>query len=91
MKKFKSNIFIIGGPNGAGKTTITRTVIADTLGIAEFVDADLIAQGLSGFDPQRAAPPAKHAAHPAPTPQVAPALPESAMRHRRLVTEPRSA
>lgn len=46
---------MVGGPNGAGKTTISRAVIAETLGIAEFVNADFIAQGLSGFDPDRAA------------------------------------
>jgi predicted ABC-type ATPase len=49
------SIVVIGGPNGAGKTTISRAVIAETLGIAEFVNADVIAQGLSGFDPERAA------------------------------------
>lgn len=48
-------IVVIGGPNGAGKTTISRPVIAETLGLAEFVNADIIAQGLSGFDPERAA------------------------------------
>lgn len=46
---------MIGGPNGAGKTTISRAVIAETLGVAEFVNVDVIAQGLSGFDPARAA------------------------------------
>jgi predicted ABC-type ATPase len=48
-------VLIIAGPNGAGKTTVSRAVIADSLGIAEFVNADIIAQGLSGFDPERAA------------------------------------
>lgn len=48
-------IVLIGGPNGAGKTTLSKIMIAQTLGIAEFVNADVIAQGLSGFDPERAA------------------------------------
>jgi predicted ABC-type ATPase len=48
-------VILIGGPNGAGKTTISRQVISETLGVAEFVNADTIAQGLSGFDPERAA------------------------------------
>lgn len=48
-------IVVIGGPNGAGKTTISRAVIAETLGVAEFVNADIIAQGLSGFGPERSA------------------------------------
>lgn len=48
-------IIILAGPNGAGKTTISREVLANTLGITEFVNADVIAAGLSGFDPDRAA------------------------------------
>ena len=48
-------VILIGGPNGAGKTTISRRLIADALGVAECVNADVIAQGLSGFDPERAA------------------------------------
>jgi predicted ABC-type ATPase len=48
-------VVVIGGPNGAGKTTISRAVLADTLGITEFVNADALAAGLSGFDPSRAA------------------------------------
>ena len=49
------SVVVIGGPNGAGKTTISRAVLAGTLGITEFVNADIIAQGLSGFEPERAA------------------------------------
>lgn len=48
-------VVVIGGPNGAGKTTISRAVLSETLRLREFVNADVIAQGLSGFDPQRAA------------------------------------
>lgn len=48
-------VVVIAGPNGAGKTTIAKRVLADTLGIDEFVNADTIAQGLSGFRPERAA------------------------------------
>ncbi len=46
---------MIGGPNGAGKTTIARDVLFDVLDVAEFVNADSIAAGLSGFEPERAA------------------------------------
>lgn len=49
------SVVVIGGPNGAGKTTISRDYIGETLGIAEFVNADVIAQGLSGFEPEGAA------------------------------------
>lgn len=46
---------ILAGPNGAGKTTASPFVIRDTLGINEFVNADHIAQGLSGFAPETTA------------------------------------
>lgn len=55
LAKAPPTIVVIGGPNGAGKTTVSRAVLADTLGITEFVNADTIAAGLSGFDPERAA------------------------------------
>jgi predicted ABC-type ATPase len=49
------NIVLIGGPNGAGKSTIARSVLADLIGLGEFVNADTLAAGLNGFDPERAA------------------------------------
>jgi len=48
-------VVVIAGPNGAGKTTIAKRVLADTLGVIEFVNADSIAAGLSGFAPDRSA------------------------------------
>jgi len=55
VKDHVPNIAVIGGPNGAGKTSIAREVLDATLGVTEFVNADVIASGLSGFDPERAA------------------------------------
>lgn len=55
MPRQTPNLVLLAGPNGAGKTTVSRTVLADELGIVEFVNADALAVGLSGFDPQRAA------------------------------------
>ncbi|KAA0215371.1 MAG: zeta toxin [Leptolyngbya sp. PLA3] len=49
------SIVILAGPNGAGKSTAAPFLIRDTLGISEFVNADVIAQGLSGFAPERSA------------------------------------
>lgn len=46
---------ILAGSNGAGKTTAARTVLADKLGVMKFVNADVIATGLSGFDPEAVA------------------------------------
>lgn len=48
-------VLLIGGPNGAGKTTISRRTVAEKARVMEFVNADVIASGLSGFDPDRAA------------------------------------
>jgi predicted ABC-type ATPase len=46
---------IIAGPNGAGKTTFARKFLSDDLGIKHFVNADLIAAGLSPLHPELAA------------------------------------
>lgn len=48
-------IVALAGPNGAGKSTFGPALIRETLGITEFVNADVIARGLSAFDPDRAA------------------------------------
>lgn len=47
-------ILIIAGPNGAGKTTFAREYLPKELGIERFVNADLIAAGLSPFNPDLA-------------------------------------
>ncbi|MDZ3797858.1 MAG: zeta toxin family protein [Xanthomonadales bacterium] len=48
-------IFIIAGPNGAGKTTFAREYLPNEAATPMFVNADLIAAGLSPFDPDVAA------------------------------------
>lgn len=54
----KPSVIVLAGPNGAGKTTASAEIVQATLGIAEFVNADVIAKGLSGFSPESAALPA---------------------------------
>ena len=49
------NLFVIAGPNGAGKTTYARRFLPEEVQTSEFVNADLIAAGLSPFAPDRAA------------------------------------
>jgi len=49
------HIIIISGPNGAGKSTTAPALLQGALGVTEFVNADVIAQGLSAFNPERAA------------------------------------
>ena len=51
MKK----ILIIAGPNGAGKTTFATEFLPNEAGCPEFVNADLIAAGLSPFQPEQVA------------------------------------
>ena len=48
-------ILILAGPNGAGKTTFAREFLIREVSCPAFVNADLIAAGLSPFDPTRAA------------------------------------
>jgi predicted ABC-type ATPase len=48
-------ITIIAGPNGAGKTTFAREFLPKEAGCLDFINVDLIAAGLSPFDPDRAA------------------------------------
>jgi predicted ABC-type ATPase len=54
-KDQKPNLYIIAGPNGAGKTTFARKFLPDYAKCLEFVNVDLIANGISPFDPERAA------------------------------------
>lgn len=46
---------VIAGPNGAGKTTFAREFLPNEAGILRFVNADLIAGGLSPLNPSLAA------------------------------------
>ena len=48
-------IIIVAGPNGAGKTTFAREYLLKEAHCPDFVNVDLIAAGLSPFDPARAA------------------------------------
>jgi predicted ABC-type ATPase len=49
------NVLVIAGPNGAGKSSAAPRLIGRRLGIAEFVNADVIAAGLSAFAPESVA------------------------------------
>ena len=49
--KNNKNVYIIAGPNGSGKTTFAKKFLPDYAVCQNFVNADLIAQGLSPFSP----------------------------------------
>ena len=51
----QEKIIIIAGPNGAGKTTFAREFLPQEACCLTFINADLIAQGLSPFRPEEAA------------------------------------
>ena len=51
----EKRIIIIAGPYGAGKTTFAREYLPVEVGITTFINADLIAAGLSPFAPELAA------------------------------------
>lgn len=46
------SIYVIAGPNGAGKTTFASEFLPDFVTCREFLNADLIAAGLSPFAPE---------------------------------------
>jgi len=50
MTELSPQLIVIAGPNGAGKTTLAPFLLRDTLGLMEYVNADHIALGLSGFN-----------------------------------------
>lgn len=49
------NTYVMAGPNGAGKTTFAREFLPSYAHCKNFINADLIAQGLSPFSPESAA------------------------------------
>jgi predicted ABC-type ATPase len=51
----KKRIIIIAGPNGAGKTTFAREFLPNEAACPAFINADLIAAGLSPFQPEHVA------------------------------------
>ncbi len=55
MSAPRPSVVILAGPNGAGKSTLAPELLQGELAINEFVNADVIARGLSAYDPDRAA------------------------------------
>jgi predicted ABC-type ATPase len=55
MEARQPNLYVVAGPNGAGKSTFARLFLPNYADCREFVNADLIAAGLSPFRPERLA------------------------------------
>ena len=54
MPRKSANCYIVAGPNGAGKTTFATEFLPLYANCRKFINADLIARGLSPFDPDAA-------------------------------------
>ena len=48
-------IVIIAGPNGVGKTTLAQDWLANEADCRDFINADMIARGISPFAPEKVA------------------------------------
>ena len=57
-KKRRPRCLLIAGPNGAGKTTFAKEYLPNDARVLNFVNADLIASGLSPLRPELAVIPA---------------------------------
>ena len=51
-KSRQPTVYVIAGPNGAGKTTFATEFLPNFVSCREFLNADLIAAGLSPFAPE---------------------------------------
>jgi predicted ABC-type ATPase len=48
-------VIALAGPNGAGKSTAGPAIVRETLGVTEYVDADVLARGVAPEAPESAA------------------------------------
>jgi predicted ABC-type ATPase len=55
MPDASPNLIVIAGPNGSGKSTSAPALLRDYFGVTNYVNADVIAQGLAGFNPESVA------------------------------------
>lgn len=55
MTDLRPSLVILAGPNGAGKSTVAPALLHGALAVNEFVNADVIARGLSAFHPESVA------------------------------------
>ncbi len=53
MSATQPTCYVIAGPNGAGKTTFALRYLPEMTGCKNFINADLIADGLSPLDPSK--------------------------------------
>jgi len=54
MGEIGQRVILLAGPNGAGKSTCAPALLRGALRVEEFVNADVIARGMSAFRPDSA-------------------------------------
>src|SRR5437868_1773840 len=59
MPTSMKRIIVIAGPNGAGKTTFATEFLPREAACPRFINADLIAAGLSPFNPEHRGHPSR--------------------------------
>jgi predicted ABC-type ATPase len=55
LSEIRPSVVVLAGPNGAGKSTVAPALLHGTFAVHDFVDADVIARGLSAFEPESVA------------------------------------
>jgi predicted ABC-type ATPase len=55
MSTPEPQVIVVAGPNGAGKSTLAARLVPERFGLVHYVNADVIAQGLSAFQPESVA------------------------------------
>jgi predicted ABC-type ATPase len=55
MDAEQPQLIVLAGPNGAGKSTGAKSLLEGAIKVTEFVNADVIARGLSAFHPEKVA------------------------------------
>jgi predicted ABC-type ATPase len=55
MSNARPKVIILAGPNGAGKSTLAPLLLRDKFDLADYVNADTLALGLSAFHPEKVA------------------------------------
>ena len=55
MTDLRPSVIVLAGANGSGKSSLAPSLLRGQLAVSEFVNADVIAQGLSGFNPESVA------------------------------------
>ncbi|HEV3417686.1 MAG TPA: zeta toxin family protein [Pirellulales bacterium] len=55
MSNPQPQLVVVAGPNGAGKSTLAERLVPQRFGMVHYVNADVIARGLSAFRPESVA------------------------------------